>query len=64
MELLDAIKCTKNKKGMKVDFSGMMRHRTGGSWIRKEISDHFNLAREAWLKGGLETVADFFGLYV
>ena len=28
------------------------------------MSKHFYEAREAWLNGDLETVAEFFGLYV
>jgi len=32
------------------------------SWGVKEAQRFFYLAREAWLKGDLETVADFFGV--
>ncbi len=49
---------------MKVDFSGAMRHRTGGKEFRGEVTKHFYMARKAWLEGDLETVAEFFGLYV
>ena len=64
MTIQEAIDHTKNRKGMKVDFSGAMRHRPGGAFIRGEITKHFDQARDAWLKGDLETVAEFFGLYV
>ena len=64
MNYKQAIEHTENKKGMKVDFSGAMRHRSGGNQFRKIISEHFDEAREAWLNGDLETVAEFFGLYV
>ena len=60
----EAIEHTKNKHGMKVDFSGAMRNRPDGAFIRAEIAKHFDQAREAWLKGDLGTVAEFFGLYV
>jgi hypothetical protein len=36
----------------------------GYAFSLKEMSKHYNQAREAWLKGELETVAEFFGLYV
>ncbi len=36
----------------------------GYAFSLKEVSKHYNQAREAWLKGDLETVAEFFGLYV
>jgi len=36
----------------------------GYAFTLREMSEHFYQAREAWLKGDLETVAEFFGLYV
>ncbi len=36
----------------------------GYSFALKEMSKHFYQAREAWLNDDLETVAEFFGLYV
>ena len=64
-DIKEAIEHTKNKKGMKVSFSGSVRRTgKGTNYIRQEIAEHFALTREAWLKGDLETVAEFFGLYV
>lgn len=65
MEVKEAIEHTKNKSGMKVSFSGAVRRTgKGTNYIRQEIADHYKQAKEAWLKGDLETVAEFFGLYV
>ena len=36
----------------------------GYAYTLQSMSEHFYQAREAWLKGELETVAEFFGLYV
>jgi len=41
-----------------------MDYGAGYAFILRQMSEHYNLAREAWLKGDLETVAEFFGLYV
>ncbi len=36
----------------------------GYAFTLKQMSKHFYEAREAWLNDDLETVAEFFGLYV
>lgn len=36
----------------------------GYAFVLTEMATHFDQAREAWLNGDLETVAQFFGLYV
>ena len=36
----------------------------GYAFTLREMSEHFKQAREAWLNDDLETVAEFFGLYV
>lgn len=72
MEIGEAIEHTKNKKGMKVSMSGLVagvsRERdsdhAGYAYTSNEMQKHFYQAREAWLAGDLETVAEFFGLYV
>ncbi len=72
MEIADAIEHTKNKMGMKVSMCGMasqITHHRGAvnnasKFMLDEFQKHFYQAREAWLNGDLETVAEFFGLYV
>lgn len=36
----------------------------GYAFSLKQMSEHYNQARESWLNGDLETVAEFFGLYI
>ena len=36
----------------------------GYAYSLREMASNYDEAREAWLKGDLETVAEFFGLYV
>lgn len=45
-----------NKDGM--DFGA------GYAFTLRQMSEHFYQARNAWLNDDLETVAEFFGLYV
>jgi hypothetical protein len=76
----EAIVHTKNKSGMKQSFSGLcfnsskllefatqdqdVDYGAGYAYSLTVMAEHYNQAREAWLKGDLETVAEFFGLYV
>lgn len=64
MKLKQAIEHTKNKQGMKVSFSGIMKNRQGATGMRSQLDNHYGIARKAWLNGDLGTVAEFFGLYV
>ena len=65
MTVQEAIEYTKNKGGFKVCFSGCVTvNGRGRKLMREELSKHFSIAREAWLSGDIETVAEFFGLYV
>ncbi len=41
-----------------------MNYGAGYAFGLQSMSEHFNQAREAWLTGDLETVAEFFGLYI
>lgn len=56
-----SIKCT-------LSFKGSVRNCIASdgkdSWGIKEAERFFYIAREAWLNGDLETVADFFGVLV
>lgn len=51
-----------------LSFNGSVRNciasKGKDSWGVKEAERFFYLARKAWLKGDLETVADFFGVLV
>ena len=70
-KLEKAIEHTKNKKGMKLCITGLIkkivisRDKIGNSekYSLKVFGKHYNLARKAWLNGDLKTVAEFFGLY-
>lgn len=72
MTIKQAIDHTKNKKGIKICLPGLLgtvsTHKgnlnRGYRFALQEVSKHFDQAQEAWLHGDLETVADFFGLYV
>lgn len=72
MNLQEAIKHTINKGGMKVSVGGVAsaigrskgRTSNADKFMIDSLQKHFYQAREAWLKGDLETVAEFFGLYV
>ena len=75
MDYKQAINHTINKKGMKQSMSGFLGKCSkiiekadpeyeSYSFVLDEISDHYKQAREAWLNNDLETVAEFFGLYV
>ena len=72
MTVPEAIEHTKDKPGMKVSISGIAsrvsKHRgaidKGQKYMLEEFGKHFEQARAAWLNGDLETVAEFFGLYV
>lgn len=72
MTYQDAIEHTKNKKGIKVSFGGLISRVTrkrgalnkGEKFVLDEMSKHYKLARAAWLNDDLEIVAEFFGLYV
>ena len=37
---------------------------SGYAFTLRELTKHFYMAREAFMEGDLETVAEFFGLYV
>lgn len=41
-----------------------MDYGAGYAFTLREMAEHFGQAKEAWLTGDLETVAEFFGLYV
>lgn len=41
-----------------------MNYGAGYAFTLRQMSEHYYQAREAWLTGDLETVAEFFGLYV
>ena len=65
VKIKEAIEHTKNKPGMYVSFSGVTTiDGQGKAYMRRKLSEHYKMAREAWLSGDLETVAEFFGLYV
>lgn len=81
MDYKEAVKHSKNKKGMKQSVNGLFSnsselleaigenrdgidHGSGYAFALKEMSEHYYQARKAWLTGDLETVAEFFGLYV
>lgn len=53
-DILNAVSC------------GPIKFEEGESYafVLDEISDHYKQARTAWLTGDLETVAEFFGVYV
>jgi len=40
------------------------KYGAGYAFSLEEMAKHYNEARSAWLNGDLETVAEFFGLYV
>lgn len=73
MTVAQAIEHTKNKKGMKVSFTGIASRISqsgrngaldnGTKFMVSELGKHYDQARSAWLEGDLETVAEFFGLY-
>jgi hypothetical protein len=71
LNLEEAIEHTKNKRGFKVSITGIasriFSHRgaidKGQKYLIKEFGRHFDQARQSWLNGDLETVAEFFGLY-
>lgn len=72
MTIEQAIEHTKNKRGMRVSVSGLARAVSesrgsldgGRKYAIEEHATHFDQAREAWLNGDLETVAEYFGLYI
>lgn len=72
MTIQEAIEHTKNKKGMKQCLPGLLikvaskrnKFDDGQRYALECIAKHFTQARQAWLEGDLETVAEFFGLYV
>ena len=69
MDIKEAINHTINKKGMYVSFTGIASRANkpldkGQRYMIQEMGKHYQQTREAWLKGDLETVAEFFGLYV
>lgn len=75
MDYKQAVEHTKNKKGMKQSMSGFLGkcsrlivkadpEEEMYPFVLHKMSDHYKQAREAWLTGDLETVAEFFGLYV
>jgi len=80
MTVEEAIKHSKNKKGMKYSFKGLCENSAdlldniteleeidygaGYAFSLRELATNYNEARTAWLEGDLETVAEFFGLYV
>lgn len=74
MNYQEAIAHTKNKGGMKQSLPGFLlniaaklKDKYGDDadcFVMGEISQHFEQARKAWLEDDLETVAEFFGLYV
>jgi len=72
MDYLQAVEHTKNKKGMKQSMTGLCykiansRGAISGGlkFTVEELGKHFSQARNAWLTGDLETVAEFFGLYI
>ena len=68
MNIEEAIEHAKNKKGMYVSFGGVLRalrmRYHGYKYSSDELSKHYYMAKEAFMAGDLETVAEFFGLYV
>jgi hypothetical protein len=66
MTIEEAIEHTKQKAGMKISFRGALKAGigNGGSYIRTELGNDYEIARTAWLTGNIEEVAEFFGLYV
>ena len=73
MNIQEAIEHTKDKGGMKVSMSGIVSRITekrkgsvsaADRFMLDGMEKHYQQAREAWLKGDIETVAEFFGLYV
>ena len=71
MNLDQAIEHSKNKKGMKVCLTGLLKNVAnsrgdiggGYKYALQEVAKHYGQARTAWLNNDLETVAEFFGLY-
>ncbi len=72
MEIKKYIELTKNKPGLKLSVSGVIRRSTNKKgrlskmeiFSLQEINRLYYEGREAWLKGDLETVAEIFGLLV
>jgi len=62
MDLQTAINQSKKYERMKVCVSGLKKYRS--NFMIKTFLGHYEEAREAWLKGDLETLSDFFGIYV
>ncbi len=71
MTIAEAIERTKNKKGMRVSIRGICSRISGGrgaigradKFMLSEFGKNFGLAKQTWLEGDLEAVAEFFGLY-
>lgn len=79
MELTEAIEKTKNwgiinnpdgtkTIKMKLSFEGSIRAAVSSEgsdmWGAEELIRFFHIAKEAWMKGDLETVSDYFGILV
>lgn len=79
MEITEAIEKTKNwgitknpdgttTHKMKLSFEGSIRNAISSDgkdmWGAEELIRFFHIAKEAWMKGDLETVSDYFGILV
>lgn len=79
MELIEAIEKTRNwgitqnpdgttTHSMKLSFEGSIRNAVSSEGKdmtgAEELIRFFSIAKKAWLKGDLETVADYFGILV
>ena len=68
----NAIERTKSRKGFKVSITGISSRisnsrgkiDSGQKYMLGEFGKHFLEARQGWLEGNLDIVADFFGIYV
>ena len=68
----EAVKKTKEGVCMKISITGicgrLSRHignvDKGQKYMLQEFGKHFNQARDAWWNNDLETVAQFFKIYV
>lgn len=63
MTVDEAIELTKNYTGLKYSVSGMIANGKK-AFSACKFDKNFHVAREAWLKGDLKEVADFFAIYV
>jgi hypothetical protein len=68
-KVAEAIEKTKNYRGFKVSFSGTVNRckktmENSDHFILDEMLNNYSEAKEAWLKGDLNTVASFFAIYV